>query len=68
MLVGNGRRVLFWKDTWVGERPLMEALISDYYSEVNDTPHWLISFRRALQDFEESIHQALIGILSDTRL
>lgn len=45
-----------------------EALTSDYYREVNDSPQWSISFRRTLRDFEIASHQALIGILSDNRL
>lgn len=56
---------MFWKDIWVGESPLMvvfprlfrmaldcEALVSDYYREVNSVPQWSISFRRNLRDFE----------------
>lgn len=45
-----------------------EASISHYYRKVNEIPQWSISFRRTLHDFEEDTHQALIGILGDTKL
>lgn len=48
-LMGDGKKVSFWKNIWAREKPLMEvfprffrvalnceALISDYYREVND--------------------------------
>lgn len=79
--VGNRLRVLFWKDIWVGERPLMEvfprlfrvainkeAMVSEYYREANGSHQWIIPFRRTLQDFEVASHQALLGILRDVRL
>lgn len=72
---------MFWKDKWVGERPLMEtfhrlfrvvmnhdALISEYYNENNNIPQWSISFKRTLRDFEEELHWTLIRLLGDTIL
>lgn len=52
ILVGRGDKTLFWKDKWIGESSLSqafprlfratldrEALVKDYYNEVNGDPH-----------------------------
>lgn len=67
LLVGNGNRTFFWKDVWLGDRPLKEtfprlfwasrnkqALVKDIFCHPNLKP-WLLDFRRDLRGFEVTI-------------
>lgn len=72
---------LFWKDKWVGKSSLSQvfpklfravldrdASVKDYYSEVNGKPHWSITFRRTLMDFEEDQLRSLESLLRESVL
>nr|XP_009599592.1 uncharacterized protein LOC104095219 [Nicotiana tomentosiformis] len=59
--VGNGRRVLFWCDTWFGHTPLNDQFPDLYniaanprisVAEAKSTRGWNIVFRRNLNDWE----------------
>lgn len=45
-----------------------DALVSEYYNEINGKPQWSTSFRRLLRDFEEELHRILIRLLGDIQL
>jgi hypothetical protein len=63
--VGNGSRVLFWKDVWCGERPLMNAFpalfaiacekdawVKENMDIVNGVTQWNVLFIRSVHDWE----------------
>jgi hypothetical protein len=63
--VGNGYQVLFWKDVWCGERPLMdafptlftiscakEAWVEENMDIVNGAIHWNVLFIRPVHDWK----------------
>jgi hypothetical protein len=76
--VGNGARVKFWSDVWVGDSTLKgafpdlfsiaadkEAAVADYLRIQNDHIHWEVMFERNLQDWEiESLTSFLDRIYS----
>ncbi|KAL6333095.1 hypothetical protein AAG906_028278 [Vitis piasezkii] len=64
-LVGNGKRVKFWKDKWYGDKPLSvsfpsllalatskEAWMADLWSRSNGRGMWTPRFSRHLNDWE----------------
>jgi hypothetical protein len=63
--IGNGSRVLFWKDVWCGERPLMNAFpalfaiacekdawVEENKAIVNGVTQWNVLFIRPVHDWE----------------
>lgn len=60
-IIGNGRKVLFWDDNWLGHGPLRDNF-PDLHSlavepestiqEVWSQQGWNLNFRRALNDWE----------------
>ena len=74
--VGNGSRVLFWKDVWYGESALKsqypnlyrmarfkEATMDQMFSRNGEHIHWDLSFVRRLNDWEEENVCNLLAIL-----
>ena len=55
-VVGNGRRVKFWKDKWCGDEPLCVSFLSLYALTVSketwERGHWNPCFSRPLNDWE----------------
>ncbi|CAL5344952.1 unnamed protein product [Camellia sinensis] len=74
--IGNGARIMFWKDTWIGDRCLKEVfprlykLSIDRHKSVNealnlrnDSPNWVQSFCRELKDWEKGDMVSLVNML-----
>ncbi|XP_049381369.1 ABC transporter G family member 25-like [Solanum stenotomum] len=72
--VGNGTRVLFWKDRWIGQDSLMssypdiyilsssqDAMVNEVWSEQG----WNFSFRRLLNDWEIGRVAEMLQTLDD---
>ena len=64
-MVGNGKRVKFWKDKWCGDSPLChsfpslfsissskEVWVRDIWREIGDGGHWDLIFFWSLNDWE----------------
>jgi len=73
--VGDGRKVAFWFDSWVGNSAFSISFPRLYRISLNpkgavahfwDSTHssWSITFRRALKEEELEDFQTLLGILS----
>ena len=76
--IGNGSRVLFWKDVWCGESALKsqfpvlyrlarfkEATVDQMLSRSGEHIHWDLSFVRRLNDWEEESVCNLLAILAE---
>lgn len=71
--VGNGTRIYFWKDIWIGQETLKHAF-PDLFSFCSDpditlasswSNSWDISFRRNLIDWEIGRVAELLNVLQD---
>eukprot|EP00268_Persea_americana_P035191 TRINITY_DN34761_c0_g1_i2.p1 TRINITY_DN34761_c0_g1~~TRINITY_DN34761_c0_g1_i2.p1 ORF type:complete len:118 (+),score=19.04 TRINITY_DN34761_c0_g1_i2:39-356(+) len=77
--VSLSEKILFWKDTWIGERPLAkqfpelfncalvkEANVKSYIEKgINKEVIWSPIFHRNLRDIEESQFLSLLKLLKD---
>eukprot|EP00268_Persea_americana_P035190 TRINITY_DN34761_c0_g1_i1.p1 TRINITY_DN34761_c0_g1~~TRINITY_DN34761_c0_g1_i1.p1 ORF type:complete len:118 (+),score=19.47 TRINITY_DN34761_c0_g1_i1:39-356(+) len=77
--VSLGEKILFWKDTWMGECPLAkqfpklfncdlvkEANVKSYIEKgINKEVIWSPIFHRNLRDIEESQFLSLLKLLKD---
>ncbi|CAL5408767.1 unnamed protein product [Camellia sinensis] len=74
--IGNGARIMFWKDTWIGDRclkkvfPRLYKLSIDRRKSVNkalnlrnDSPNWVQGFCRELKDWEKEDMVSLVNML-----
>ena len=74
MVLGNGKRIRFWEDTWCGGLPLSEAfialyniaslkesMISDIWVRYGDQGAWDPKFERPFNDWELETVQTVIG-------
>ena len=63
--IGNGSRVMFWRDRWCGETPLVasypklfrfcldkEASVTELMKFINGVLHWDVSFFRAVHNWK----------------
>ena len=81
--VGSGKKILFWQHTWVGDGPLalkfpdLFRCALERQAEVEryiDRPgrggqiSWSLTFRRNLEDHEETQFISLLDILRDTQI
>ena len=75
-LVGNGRRVRFWKDFFYGEQPLSitfpslfslavnkEALVADLWNLVGEEGGWSPHFSRSFNDWELEEVQSFLHVI-----
>ena len=73
-VVGNGRRVKFWKDGWCGDEPLCvslpslfalasseEAWVADLWVHSSEGGGWNPSFSRPLNDWEIEIVECFLS-------
>lgn len=71
-------RVRFWKDFWLGDTPLKEsfprlfrmsgnvdALVQDYFKQVDGRGSWHFDFRRSLRSFEVDSLNSLLTLLRE---
>lgn len=74
--VGEGTRILFWKDKWIGQNSLMEDFPDLFSLSFCDNPEasiaetwtnqgWNIIFRRLLNDWEIESVASLLQRLND---
>ena len=77
-VVGNGRRVKFWKDGWCGDEPLCvslpslfalasskEAWVADLWVHSSEGGGWNPSFSRPLNDWEIEIVECFLSRIQD---
>lgn len=75
-LLGKGDKTFFWKDLWLGERPLKHcfsiffrisrnanALVQDFVNWDNGAISWHLDFCRGLRSFEEDSRSGLLTLL-----
>ena len=78
MVLGNGKRIRFWEDTWCGGLPLSEAfpalyniasskeaMISDIWVLSGDQGAWDPKFERPFNDWELETVQTFIGQINN---
>ena len=78
--IGNGRSVLFWEDTWCGERALKErypnlaakarckgATVEQMFSEANLSFNTNVRFLSRLRGEEREMLEELRQLISDVR-
>ncbi|GMI89291.1 hypothetical protein HRI_002598400 [Hibiscus trionum] len=79
--VGNGKRIKFWSETWIGNTPLKELFPRMYALAVNKSGviaefgHfedgiwlWKIEFRRRTFDWENEVREAFFDLISSGKL
>ncbi|RVW48620.1 Transposon TX1 uncharacterized 149 kDa protein [Vitis vinifera] len=80
-IVGDGRRVKFWKDIWCGNIPLCEAFpslfafavsqdawVADCWDSMGDAGGWYPCFSRSFNNWELEAVASLLSILQGKRL
>ena len=74
LVLGDGKRIKFWEDTWCGGLPLSEvfpalytntgskgAMIADIWVFSRDQGAWDPKFERSFNDWELEVVQTFIG-------
>ena len=77
-IVGNGRRIKFWKDKWCGDElvcvsfPLLfapaiskEAWVTDLWMHSNESSVWIPNFSKPLNDWEIETVECFLSRLQD---
>jgi hypothetical protein len=81
LILGNGSRIRFWDDLWVGEMPLKEAfpglydiacdkssLVAEHLSLEYDPFQWDVRFIRAAHDWEVDDLASFFALLYSLRI
>lgn len=70
--VGDGRKIAFWEDNWIGHAPLKDSLTDLYRLTLlpgsslatnREQEGWNFDFRRLLNDWEMGRFSEFLGIL-----